>query len=90
MFFCYCLLLFPHSSCLSVNKLDSDYFLSVVNALTLVKPYLFINFVNVGNVITGIGTLMINFIMSYGYLKSASTQMMIYSLKLMNWNFPLL
>ena len=90
MFCCDCPFLFPHSFCSLVHKLDIYYVFSVVNASTLVKPYSFMTFVNVGNGITGIEPVLINFMMSSGCLKFASKWVMIDSLNLTNWKFYLL
>ena len=54
------------------------------------KPYSFITFVNIGNSITGIDTVLINFMMFTGCLKFAIRWGIIYPLNLMNWTFSLL
>ena len=81
--------LFPHFFCLLVNKLDSNYLPSIFNVLALVKPYFPMTFVNVGNGITGIEPVLINFTMSDGWLKFSSTWVIIDYLKWMNWSFYL-
>ena len=73
MFCCDSLFLFPDYFCSSVNKMDSDYLLYVVNASELVKPYSFMTFVNVGNDIIAIEPVLISFTMYSGELKVSST-----------------
>ena len=89
MFCCDWIFLFPHSLYLSFNKLDSEYSSYLVNSLKLMKPYYFMTFVNVGNGITGIGPMLINFMMSDGCLKFASTWVVIDSLNSMNWTLSI-
>ena len=89
MFCCECL--FPFhipSACRSINW--TEIFPSVVNASALVKLYYFITFVNVGNGITGVELVLINFMMSAGSFKFSSTWVMINSLNSMNWTFFLI
>ena len=90
IFCCSFLFILPHYFCSSVNKLDRNYFSSVINSLVLVKPYSLVTFVNVGNVITGIKLMLIHFTMSYRCLKFSITWVMIDSLNLMNWTLYLL
>ena len=90
MFCCDCLFIFPHSFCSSVNKLDGNYFSSVVISSAFVKPYSFMTFVNVGNSITGVRTALINFTVSSRWLKFASTWVMLNYLNSMNWTLSLL
>ena len=90
MLCCDFLFLFLHYFWSSVNKLDSDSFSYVFSLSELVKPYSFMTFVNVGDSITGIETVLINFTRSAGCLKFSITWVIISSLKLMNWNLYLL
>ena len=75
--FCFDLIfLFQNAFFSLFNKLVRDYFHYVINALALVKPYLFMNFVNLDNGMIGIYPVLINVNISSGCLKFASTWVM--------------
>ena len=87
---CVFLFLFPYSFWSSVNKLVKDYFPSIVDISVLLKQYLLMTFVNIGNSVTGIDLVFTNFTIPCGCLKFASTWVIIDSLNSVDWDFSLL
>ena len=74
---------------LLVNEFVSYYFSYLVHVSALVKPYLVITFLNVGNVMIVIDPLLINIMRYSGWLNFSSTWLMIYSLNSIYWTLYL-